>query len=728
MNLKHIRLIAATVATAVVIPFAASAADLTVAQGDSPMTISADTTYDAVVVNGDLTVAPNVTLTCTSLTVADNNNGTATLTIGDGAVVSVTGSNKTKIGVGNGRAEVYLGTGSRLSASGDLNFCYGYDSVPASGLRMTEALLVVGTNSTVYAGDEFFVGWASNGTSYIPSGTSRSDIKAEIRLDKGAQLTTQRIRIRSNISEKVIFNGGQIVQRSSTYSNAFVYFDWDSKETNLFLEGTNGCPVNLYVTDRGSLQALFRVGSSSTKIFVSGDGGFAKFGPGIIPLALIENWDSGTSNLRFVSTGDFVVSQGGLSVANTVATSQIFAPAKSNVSRPVDLVVKNGASFDFAGNDVVMNSITALGSGIITNSAEGTVSATIGVRNDGRASTLARAFPGIAFVKQGATPFTLCGPDIDSFNIKGGTLALKSRSVMGYPFYRVKFDKTGMDEDSSINNTMRVREFAFFAGGQNVTRPYVKAYYDKSGTSWITEPTLIFDGNFDTVYEDYRMHKAIGDSDRDKVQISLEYESCQGIDSYRWAPYYSTEFQYRLAPTAWRVFGGFSSSPDVLLDQVTGFSVPGTENGWMTTNFVCNYAPTTSTIGALTLASGSALDIDGADVTVSSATAAAGVPVKLAHGAALTLPAEAAVTNLTINLGHERSTMDVLNPVANGNLYVTGTEQELRGDLLNVGTCVNESNLRKWKVWLNGTDMHRTLCVEDGALRLTPLSTMIYMR
>ena len=144
------------VAVLAVLAFAAcvNAADLTVAQGDDPVTIDANSTYDAVVVNGELTVAPGVTLTCTSLTVADNISGTAKLMVGDGATVTVTGTddNTTKIGVGSGRAEVYLGTGAKFTAtkSGYFNFCYGYDSAPdASVTAMTESLLVVGTNATL---------------------------------------------------------------------------------------------------------------------------------------------------------------------------------------------------------------------------------------------------------------------------------------------------------------------------------------------------------------------------------------------------------------------------------------------------------------------------------------------------------------------------------------------------------------------------------------------------
>lgn len=691
----------------IALPFSALADDLTVAQGDQPVTISADATYGAVVVNGELSVAPNVTLTCTSLTVANNINGTATLTIGDGAVVSVTGSDKTKIGVGSGRAEVYLGTGSRLSASGDLIFCYGYDSVPGSGSRMTEALLVVGTNSTVYAGDEFYLGHDGNSKSYGPSSSAdRAVVKAEVRLDKGANLTAQRIRVRSNTSDKFIFNGGQITQRSSGYNNSFIYFDWDAQYTSIHLEGTNGCPVQLYLTARGSMKSLIRFGSNSCKVLFTGDGGFLKTGPAVFPLAdMTESWDSDATNIRFLFTGDFVISEGGLSVANAAQKSPIFAAAKNNVSRPVDLVVRNGASFDLAGCDIVMNSITAVGSGIITNSVEGTANATIGVRNDGRGSTFARVYPGIAFVKQGNTTETLCGSEIDSLDIRGGTLVLKDRAHMGYPFYRVKFDRSGLDDDSTIDNAMRIREFAFFTNRQDVTRPYSKAYYDTSGTSWITSPALMFDGNLDTVYEDYRMHKAIDNSDRDKVQISLEYPDCRVVDSYRWAPYNSSEFQYRLSPTAWRVFGGFSPTDTNLLDQVTGFYVPGTtDDGWNTTNFVCSYEGTSTTIGTINLANGVALSIDGADVTVSSATVASGVPITLAHGATLTLPEETEISSLTIDLGNGGGTLTNFLPSENGAINITRSPGVMaRGVPLPVRVeNLVADRLFSWKVYIGG--------------------------
>ena len=732
MNLKHIRLIAATVATAVAIPFAASAADLTVAQGDS-QTISADTTYGAVVVNGDLTVAPNVTLTCTSLTVADNINGTATLTIGDNAIVSVTGDSKTKIGVGAGRAEVYLGTGAQLRAeNGFLNFCYGYDGKTSN--KMTEALLVAGTNATIYCHTDFCFGHRYNSRDNRPNSASQDSVYAVVRLEQGSLITAQRIYDGLPVSEKIIFNGGQISQRkSANYTGCFINPDYSIRPTIMYFEGTNGCPIHLHLNDIGPMSGLYTSGGATgAHLYLTGNGGLLKTGAAVFPLLAGNSNPDGNDNgpnVGFQFTGDFVIREGGFSVANGF-TRKLFLAGGYDI-RPPDLVVENGASFDLAGCDIVMNSITAAGSGIITNSIEGTASATIGVRNDGRNSTLARVYPGIAFVKQGDTTLTLCGSEIDSLDIQGGTLVLKDRAHTGYPFCRVKFDRSGLDDDSTIDNAMRVREFAFFSNGQDVTRSYTNAYYDMSGTGWITSPELMFDGDPNTVYEDYRMHKAIDNEDRDKVQITLEYPECRAIDGYCWAPYNSSSFHYKLSPTAWRVFGWFSPTDANLLDQVTGFLVPGTtDDGWCTTNFVCTYSASPALhVGTFSLGNGAKVEATGAQVSCDTFSGSAtGVKLDLSSGAALPLTASQSVSEISVDLTKDLATVAVLNPAASGKLYVTGDKALLRGDLLNVGSYVNGSNLHTWSVYLNGEDMHRTLCVEDGALRLTPLATMIYMR
>lgn len=730
MNLKHIRLIAATVATAVAIPFAASAADLTVAQGDS-QTISADTTYGAVVVNGDLTVAPNVTLNCTSLLVANYINGTATITVGDGATINVTGvisgNYSVKLGTGTGRAEVYLGNGATFSAARDLHCCAGYtnNDSPAAGDAMTEALLVVGPGASVRSGTRFCFGDYDR----RPSGTPQSAIKAVVRLDEGAVLSAPYIIDWLPVSKTILFNGGKIASQTTTSSGGgFVQMAYNSRYTTMYFEGTNECPIVADLSARGALSAFVTFASSACKFQLRGDGDFIKTGSGAFPLINGGSWDSNNPNLQFLLTGDFVVREGAISVS-TVSMGDVLRPDSNATSRPIDLVVEGGATFDLAGCDIGVNSITAAGSGLVTNSAAGTATATIGARNDGRGSTLSRVFPGIAFVKQGSASLTLCGSEIDSLAVQGGTLVVKDRAAMGYPLYRFKFDRTGMDDDSSINNSMYVREIAFLVSGQDVTRPYSQLHYDKSGTGTINAPERLVDGNLNTEYYDYRMHKNIGDVDREKVQISVEYSSCRILDSYKWAPFYSSSLKYALNPTAWRVFGGFSPNGGDLLDEVTGYVVEEVDN-WTSTNFVltCPVSPSLH-VGTLSLGNGAKVEATGAQVTCDTFSGSAtGVKLDLSSGASLPLTASQSISEISVDLTKDLATVDVLNPAASGKLYVTGDSTLLRGDLLNVGSYVNGSNLHTWSVYLNGEDMHRTLCVEDGALRLTPLATMIYMR
>lgn len=711
--------------------FTAPAADLTVAQGDPPETISTNATYDAVVVNGNLTVAPNVTLNCTSLTVANDISGTATLTVGDGATVYISGNSATKIGVGQGRAEVYLGTGATLDAhSGNLFFCYGYESTPASGARMTEALLVAGPNSTIYTGVDFFFGWGSNSNGYYPSGTSKSDIKAEIRLDKGAKLSTQRIRIRSAVSEKILFNGGQLVQRSSTYNNAYIYIDWDSKNTNLHLEGTNGCPIQMYLPTRGNLSALTAFGSSSCNIIMSGDGGFVKTGAGVFPLAdMTSSWDGSVPNIRFLFTGDFVIREGGFSVANATPKGPTFLAVSNYASRPVDLVVKNGASFDLAGCDIGLNSITASGTGFVTNSAAGTATATIGARNDGRGSTLSRIFPGIAFVKQGNASLTLCGSEIDSLDIRGGTLVVKDRATMGYPLYRFKFDEYGFGAGNG-KEFMYLKDIAFLYDGVDVTRPYSALHHDASGTGAgnVSDPANLVDGDLTTEYKDWRMSRS-QDETREKVQISLEYPECKVIDGYKWAPRYSPSVGYQQNPTAWRVFGGFSPDGGDLLDQVTGYSVVEVD-GWTSTNFVCTYSASPALhVGTLSLGSGAKVEAAGAQVSCDTFSGSAtGLSLDLSSGASLPLTASQSVADISVDLTKELATVAVLNPESSGTLHVTGDRRSVKGDLLLAESCTNAGRLSSWSVYLNGERLENGLCYESGAVRLLPLATVLYVR
>ena len=734
MNAKT--LLASALAAAVCAVSTAISADLTVANGSS-QTIDSSATYGTITVNGDLHIANGVTITCTKLTVSDNigSGKTARLFIGDNAKLTVTGESQTLIGVRTGRAEVYIGNNAELVAQhGYLNMCWGYSGTTTN--PMTEALMVVGTNSLVYVHTDFFYGHGSNKNNYQPSSAGPEKFYSWVVLEPGARLQCQRISCQQQVGQKIIFNGGRIVQTPSTsYSSGFIQCNYNGGQHNLILEGTNGCPVHLELKARNNYASLYDTGGKTwSTVRIAGDGGFLKTGAGDFPILSTR---TGSTPVHFQCTGDVVIREGGLSVGQNNTAHNVFR-ATVNTSLtdhganiPVNLVVECGATFDLAGSDIAVNSLTAMG--IVTNSAASTKTATVGVLDDGRDSYLARIPAGVDFVKQGDASLTLCGNDMGSLDVQGGTLVLKDRATMGYPLYRFKFDSTEMDINTNLNNSMRIKDVAFLADGQNVTRPYKKLYYDPSGTSSYGTPEYLFDGDLNTVFEDYRMCPAgghtIGSASRDRVQVSIEYPECRVLDGYRWAPYYSPSSHYALDPTAWRVFGGFSPTDGDLLDQVTGYVVAEVDD-WTSTNFVLRCpVPSTLHVGTLTLASGVKINATGAQVSCDTFSGSAtGVELDLSSGATLPLTANQGVSEITVDLTKDLAAISVLNPDANGEIHITGGRQALKGDLLHVGSCTSASRLHTWAVYINGERARRTIYFENGALRLTPESTMMIVR
>lgn len=734
------RTVALAVAAGTALPV--TAADLTVAQGDS-LTVSADAAYEALVVNGSLAIAPNVTVTCTSLTVADGigSGNTATLAIGDGATLQANVTDNfggVKIARDSGRAEILLGRGATFSTTGFINFCYGYSAAPTSGSPLPEALLVVGTNATVHCGKGFFFGHNWNNRAWVPTDAARSSVQAVVRLDEGAVLSTRQIVDHISFATKIQFNGGRVVGRvegpggDANCGTSFVYMGQYAYYTSMYFEGLNGNPIAFDLAAMPNAPAFFARNYNSDYLYLTGDGGFVKTGSGVFPLTDAGNWNQ-NSNLRFLFSGDMVLKEGGFSVA-TAPLDTVFRAAENNVSRPVDVVVGNAGTFDLAGCNVVLNSVTAPGGGLVTNSAAGTATMTLGVRDGSRPMTLARAFPGIAVAKQGASAVTLCGEAVDSLSLQAGSLAFQGRKIMGYPFYRILFDEIKAGRDGGTH--LYVREFAWLHDGEDVTRPYAKIHYNLSGTSYANSPEALFDENFDDYgdfngmgyYDDPRAGHT-DDWKHNLIGATIEFEACRPVDSYRWAPIHGwgTPFSDDRDPRDWHVFGGFSATTDTaeltLLDQVTGFFVTGVTAAperWTATNFVCRYDATETAVGSLTLAADVPLSVDGASVSVSSVTAAAGVPVTLAHGAELSLPADEEIASLAVDVDAGGGTLANFRPARGGSVYLTGTVPKPRRFVIpvRIGTLLGD-NLPTWRIFVNGReiDQAKLFVNEDGFLQ-----------
>ena len=692
------------------------AEDLTVGIGES-VTVSENATYDNVTVNGALSVADGVTLTAnTSFVVADGISGTATVTLGEESRVDVTASDGTKFGVGAGRAEVTLGTRAYFDANGAAYVCYGYAAEPAdANAKATEAALTLGENATFYCGTELIFGGGMK-----PTGTKEATVTAWVRLNNRANLSVQRITDSSYTSEIIEFNGGQVVQRTgSTYASGFIRMLYAAKKSYLYLDSIDGQDVRFYLPGAGKYTAFANYGSVECRVVVRGEGDFHKTGDGEFPFVK-DGSDSPTDPcLRFLNNGALVISAGGFVLNST----NILQGAKGTYSKNVDVRIDSGAWLDLGGMDyAVLGSVQAKGSGLLKNSGAKTTLLTVGA--SGGDSHLPRIEGAVDLIKTGAGKLTLCADELVSLDIRAGSVEFLDRQHMGYPFYRFQVDahRAGFNSKTSV----RINELAFLNEGSDITRPYVRLHHDKTGSSNVADPVLMVDGNLSSSYYDLRA--AYNDERLARVGVTLEYADCQLIDGYKLA-FCDNRAKWAEDPTAWRVFGGFSPTDLVALDQVAGFSLNETRDGWVSPDFTVAFPETTTRIPTLKIASGVKVKVVGGTVTSeSSTTAASGLELTLSSGASIPLTANQSVAKMAIDLDKGAVSVGVLNPEAVGEIRLTGSSEAVKGALANATSCSNAANLRKWDVYVNGVKDDRKLVYANGAVRLEPRGLLVVFR
>lgn len=697
------------------------AEDLTVAVGES-VTISADATYANVTVNGALVVADGVKLTATtSLTVADGIDGTATFELGEGATVEVTSAGGTKFGVGAGRAEVTLGKNATFRGQGYVYVCYGYSDDPGdANAKATEASVVLNEGALLHTGTDVYFGGGQK-----PSGTDASAVKAVIRLNKGSEISTQRITDSSYTSEIIEFNGGQICQRTGgTYTTGFIQMPYAARSSYLYLDSIDAKPISFYLPGGGKYSAFASFGSKACRLVARGDGAFSKSGVGEFPIVSNDtNYNNSPTdpNFKLLNAGGLQIGAGGFKLTST----NVLQGARNTVSRDVDVVVASGACLDLGGVETaVVGSIK--GPGLLKNTGSIATKFTIGVNNAD--SKLPKIEGDINVIKKGTGKLSLCANTLSSLDVQTGEIELLSRQFMGYPFYRFQVDayKAGLNS----NVQMRMNDIAFLCDGQDVTRPYAKLYHTKAGSSYVGEPEYWVDGDLATQYYDLRAQNLGGDSDEQRVGVTLEYADVKPVDALCWAP--ALNASRDVDPTAWRVLGGFATDNLVVLSQVTGFEVSadGVRDGWLTTNFVCR-APESSAlqIGTLKIASGVKISMKGAAVTCETLTSSAtGLELNLCADASLPLTAAQTVSKITVDCAKEAATVGVLNPEATGAIYLTGDKRQVKGDLLRAQSCENAANFKNWSVYVNGVLDNRRVCFENGALKLPPYGIVLVVR
>ena len=650
MNLKHIRLIAATVATAVAIPFAASAADLTVAQGNS-VTIDADASYDTVIVNGDLTVAANVTLTASKLFISQNNNGNrATVTVQNGARITMPWWNdgsESRLIVGDGSpATLTLNEGSAFSSSTmDIARDAPYSAnapQPFVKIEINNATMFLECRTVAADGNRQRGGEIDTRASQV--GYTPWEVAVVELNGPDAVLRARNISVFQG-DMRIRFAGGRIVsdQAYNWGNSSFArVVGWSNAHT-LRLDSVDGAPIWFVRKTVGNMpKALFFNNKDANSIITSGTGALVvedDLSGDPVNKPLFENT---TGTVTFGHTGGLRLGGGTvlpldekLAAVAAASGSSLFVPAQ--------------ATFDLNGMSASFDAVQSAGT--IGNTSETAATLTVGA--NGGDAVFASA-PSVPVVMTGSGILRIPEGDLDAVSVQGGTLDLCNRAAVGYPYYRFKV--------LAPKDNIRLTEFALYNGNENVTGLRTALSEVKQG-GWIWDDvaTKLVDNNLSTCWDnralgnttDWRTNRVYfvfhyGNAPTFKHQFpDAESAGDQNAPAVVYpnvsAPLYPTAAQpvtaYTFAyddktpvtPSEWLFEGAVVSNIWRTLDHVVNYSMAGfAANSWCGTNFVVNCGVSSVEVDSLAVGNNTTWAIDTAQADIEVGTLSAGSDVTLA--------------------------------------------------------------------------------------------------
>ena len=652
MNLKHIRLIAATVATAVVIPFAASASDLTVNYGDT-VTIDADITYDTVIVNGDLVVSNGVTLTASKLFISQNNNGNrATVTVQNGARITMPwwndgGTDWQRLIVGDGSpATLTLNEGSTFSsASMDLGNNASYSAnapQPFVKIEINNATLFLECRTVSSDGNRQRSGeidTRASQTGYTPWEVAVVELNGPDAVLRARNISV----FQGNM--RIRFAGGRIVsdQAYNWGNSSFVrVVGWSNSHT-LRLDSVNGAPIHFVRKNVWSMpKALLFNNKDSNSIITSGTGAL-----------VVEDDTSGDPVNRPVfenTTGTVTFGHtGGLRLGGGTVLPLDAKLAAVAAASGCSLFVPAQATFDLNGISATFDAVQSAGT--IGNTSETAATLTVGA-NGGDA--VFAATPSVPVVKTGSGVLRIPEGDLDAVSVQGGTIDLCNRAAVGYPYYRFKV--------LAPKNNIRLTEFALYNGNENVTGlrtalsevtqggwHYAAAanladnnlltYWDNRAlgqtTDWRTNRVFfVFQyGNAPKFRHQFPDAESAGDQNAPSVEYPngaapLYPTAAQPVTAYTFA--YDDKTQ--VTPSEWLFEGAMVSNAWRTLDHVVNYSMAGfAANSWCGTNFVVNCGVSEVSVDSLTVGNNAtwAIDTAQADIDVGALSAGSGVTLSV---------------------------------------------------------------------------------------------------
>ena len=690
-----------------------------------PVTVSADATYGRLLVNADLTVAAGVKLTCDTLCIASNATSTATLTLEEGASLTVTGKadRSVLLGAEGGQAHLILKSGSSLTADSIFG-AYGYTDVPAKTATPTRSFVTVSNatitlNGTAYSGSttKTYYGIQLPGGGNWPSGLTQADVVDFWQLDEGAKVHMKRLNKSSKYSAKIVFNGGGLVSNGDAKSDkkgAFIDMGNNAKKSTLHLAATNDCPVFLAVSH--NMTELFSFGSSECVVSISGDGDFVKAGTTSMGFAANDNyWAKSNPNIRFQLNGKCQVAEGGLKIeASNILTN-------GAVTSVCDWEIDKGALLDLNGFNAEVKSFVVQSGGVLANGSQTVSQLTLGIGDAD--SVCLDAWPERVNVRKvGLGTLKLLASDLPKVTVDGGELRLLGRREIGYPFYKFNAYKTKGDPVANLQ--LRIAEFKFLDGETDVTQGWTAYYYVNKDTSFYNQPTNMWDGDLSTYFYDQRAQSA---EKVTNIHVEVEYRPARKVTGYTWATS-SADWTQNSDPVSWEMFGSVDNKNWQSLDLVEDYAPPWNRGVWVGTNFVFSYAATVATLTDVRVAAGAKLSGVGADLTLSSAQFDADSTLALDAGGSMALPSNTTLSKLEVNADSEEAVdLSGFTPASSGTLFVTGTATKCPRQLpLKVGG-LGDGFWENWTVLYNGVRQERIPYVANGLLILKGTLGLVFV-
>lgn len=483
-------------------------------------TITANATYDWMFVQGDLTIAPGVTVSAGKILMASN--VTSRLTLGDAAKLNVTQADDTYgqdaiFGTYGGHAYVTLGTGAAVKIT--KSACFGWcvnASTPAY------STVVLGTNAV----------WEAVATTYFNRGSSISlagftvdTVLSTLTLHQGSKFAGQTIR-NGNNALLVRFAGGRL-DEAPFFSN---------QNGQTILEPVDGADIKV----RKSGQAAFLIGSNSDALFtVRGNGDFVKLGTGNPPLFGYQGNGKGSFNWQL--SGNMRIDAGSF-----------------RITEPLDI----GASHVVCSTGTAISVESTLRTAGVDSSGYGSFD--LSNRTENTTGTLALCGSG-----------DLCG-SLYGINLRvesGADVRLAGPPATGYRFYRFLLT----EGDGASRSGLQLSEFALFNGNVDVTRMEGVKY--SSGDPFSSSPTenytMAFDG--DTATKWYAPNGTAAKMSNSNEWLQVEFPAPQPVTGYKWATANDKPRENEAHdancrdPKAWSLLGSGDGKNWVVLDEVADY-------------------------------------------------------------------------------------------------------------------------------------------------------------